>query len=260
MYFVVCIKQVPETTDVKIDPVTNTLMREGVASIINPFDKFAIEEAIRQRDKHGGKVTVITMGPLQAKEALKEALAMGADEAVLLSDRAFAGADTLATSYTLARAIRKLGKADLVLCGKQAIDGDTAQVGAGIAQQLGIPQLTYVRKVTIEGSILTVERALQDCYEVVRCKLPALVTCVKELNEPRLPTLRGIMMASQKEITVWGARDIAANPARIGLNGSPTRVVTVFTPTRRGKGGILSGDVDEAVDKLVEKLLEAQAI
>ncbi len=260
MHFVVCIKQVPETTDVRIDPVTNTLMREGVASIVNPFDKFAIEEALRQRDTHGGKVTVISMGPPQAREALKEALAMGADEAVLLSDRAFAGADTLATSFTLARAIRKLGKVDLILCGKQAIDGDTAQVGAGIAQQLGVPQLTYVRRVVIEGSTLTVERALEDCYEVVTCKLPALVTCVKELNEPRLPSLRGIMMAARKEITVWGARDIAANPARIGLNGSPTRVVRVFAPTRRGRGEILTGDVDEAVEKLVGRLLEAQVI
>lgn len=244
----------------KIDPATNTLMREGVASIVNPFDKFAIEEAIRQRDKHGGKVTVITMGPHQAREALKEALAMGADEAVLLSDRAFAGSDTLATSYTLARAIRKLGKVDLIFCGKQAIDGDTAQVGPGIAQQLGIPQLTYVKKLTIGDSTVTVERALEDCYEVVRCRLPALVTCVKELNEPRLPSIRGIMMASRKEITVWGAADIGANPARIGLNGSPTRVVRVFAPTRRGKGEILSGDADELVETLVDKLLETHVI
>jgi len=252
MHIVVCIKQVPDTHDVKIDPKTNTLMREGVAAIVNPFDVYAIEEALRIRDRVGGKVTALSMGPPQAETALREAIAMGVNEAVLLSDRAFAGSDTWATSYTLACGLRKLGDVDLILFGKQAADGDTAQVGPGVATHLDLPQITYVRKIeAIDESSITAERLLETGYEVIESPLPCVLTVVKEINEPRLPSLKGKMAARKAEIPTWSAADIGAEPEKTGLEGSPTKVVKIFTPPRRQGGEVLMGEPHEIVEKLV---------
>ncbi len=260
MHFIVCIKQVPDTTEVRIDPATNTLVREGVPSIINPFDENAIEAALQLREKHGGKVTVITMGPPQAEQALREALAMGADEAILISDRAFAGSDTLATSYTLARAINKIGDYDLVLCGKQAFDGDTAQVGPGLAEHLGIPQVTYAIDAQIVDGRLRVKRLLESYFEVVETPLPALITCVKQMNEPRHAGLRGVMKARKAQIPTWTAQDIEADVERCGLTGSPTNVIRVFPPQRHRAGEKLEGDVEQVVQTLISKLREAKVL
>jgi electron transfer flavoprotein beta subunit len=263
---IVCIKQVPDTTEVKINPETGTLIREGVPSIINPFDTYAIEEGLLLKEKFGGKVTVISMGPPQAIEALKESVAMGADEAVLLSDRAFAGADTWATAYALSRAIRKLGEFDIILCGKQAIDGDTGQVGPGIAGQLGISQLTYVfkiRELDPEAGTVLVERLLEEGREVVQAPLPALLTVVKDINQPRYPTFIGIRRATKMQIPVWTAADLPeCDSGRCGLNGSPTQVVRVFAPpAREGKVELIEADdVNEAAAVLADKLLAEKII
>lgn len=255
MNIVVCIKQVPDTTSVKIDPKTNTLIREGVESIINPFDVYAIEEGIRLKEKFGGTTTVVTMGPPQAEAALREAISLGCDEGVLVCDRAFAGADTLATSYTLAKAIKTLGDVDVILCGKQASDGDTAQVGPGISTHLDIPQVTYVKKVEdITEKEATVERMTEEGYEIVKAQLPCLFTVVKEINEPRLPSLKGKMKAKKAEIKVLKAIDLDVDENRLGLTGSPTQVVRIFTPPPRPKGEIFDADPQESVDKLVEVL------
>jgi electron transfer flavoprotein beta subunit len=256
MKAVVLIKQVPDTTDVRIDRETNTLIREGVPSIINPFDMYAIEEGLRIVEGAGeGSVTVMSMGPPQVEDALREAIALGADEAVLLSDRAFAGSDTWSTSYTLAAGLRKLADYDIILCGKQAIDGDTAQVGPGVAQFLGVPQVTYAKKVTVEDGCATVERMLEDGYDVVRVPLPAVVTVVKDINEPRLPSLKGKMKAKKAEITVWSSDDLEVDEAELGLDGSPTRVVRVFAPEEREGGTVFEGEVNETVEALVGELV-----
>lgn len=263
MKIVVCTKQVPDTTDVKINQETGTLIREGVESITNPFDEFAIEEGLLTREKYGGEVHVISMGPPQAIEVLRNALAMGAERTYLLSDQAFAGADTLATAYTLAKAIEKIGDVDLVICGKQAIDGDTAQVGPGIATRLRIPQLTYVskvREIDPENKRIIVERMLEDGKEVVECSLPALITVMKDINEPRLPSLMGIKKAARTEIPNWTAADMSVDSKKIGFDGSPTWVMRVFTPEQRGGGEILQGEIPEVVSQLVDKLLEAKVI
>ena len=258
MEIIVCIKQVPDTADVKINPETNTLIREGVKSIINPFDMYAIEEGIRLKEAHGGKVTVITMGPPQAETALREAIAMGVDDAILISDRAFAGSDTYATSYTLACAIDKIANYDVILCGKQASDGDTAQVGPGIATHLDIPQVTYVKKiVSINNEKAVVERMTEEGYDVVETQLPCLFTVVKEINEPRMPSLRGKMKAKKAEITTWTSSDLDADPEKLGLKGSPTQVVKVFTPKRTGEHVMITGEVPEQIaEELVSKVLD----
>lgn len=266
MHAIVCVKQVPDTSDVKINRETNTLVREGVESIINPFDTYAIEEAIRLKEAHGGKVTVISMGPPQAMEALKEAVAMGCDEALLLSDRAFAGADTWATAYTLAKAIERVGDADIIFCGKQAIDGDTGQVGPGIARQLGITQLTYVfniRMIDIESQVLEVERLLEEGREIASSSLPAVVTVVKDINQPRYPTFKGLRRATRMEIPTWGAADLEGiDDKQIGLAGSPTQVVRIFTPSPRpGKADMIEADtVVQAANELADKLLAEKII
>lgn len=255
MHFVVCIKQVPETTNVKINPQTNTLIRDGVASIMNPFDVYAVEEAIRLKEKMGGKVTAISMGPPQAEAVLREAIAMGADEGVLLSDRAFAGSDTWATSYTLAMALKKIGTFDVALFGKQASDGDTAQVGPGVAAHLDLPQVTYVRRIEeITATTIAAERLLEDGYEVIETPLPCVLTVVKEINEPRLPSLKGKMAAKKAVIPTWTAKDLNADPKRIGLDGSPTKVVRIFTPPAREGGEILTGEPLDCARKLVAAL------
>jgi electron transfer flavoprotein beta subunit len=253
---IVLMKQVPDTTEVRIDPATNTLVREGVPSIVNPFDMYALEEGLRIRERAGaGSVTVLSMGPPQVEAALRETIALGADRAVLLSDRAFAGSDTWSTSYTLAAGIRKLGPVDVILCGKQAIDGDTGQVGPGVAQFLGLPQVTYVRKIEIEGRTALAERMMEDGHDAIRVPLPAVFTVVKELNEPRLPSLKGKMRAKSAVITVWRADDLEADPAQFGLDGSPTRVIRIFTPEPRVGGIILEGDVVDSVSRLAKEIL-----
>jgi electron transfer flavoprotein beta subunit len=273
MNIIVCIKQVPETTEVRINPETNTLIREGVKSIINPFDMYAIEEGVRLKEKLGGKVTVISMGPPQAEAALREAISMGVDEGILICDRAFAGSDTWATSYTLSGAIKKMGSFDLVLCGKQASDGDTAQVGPGISTHLDIPQVTYVKKIEeinpalstrdgdnierkggVKDRSMRVERMMEEGYEIIETPLPALFTVVKEINEPRLPSLKGMMRAKSAKITVWSQKELDLDTQQIGLCGSPTQVIKIFTPPPRKGGQILQGDVQEIVEKLVELL------
>lgn len=255
MKIIVCVKQVPDAKDVRLDPVTNTLAREGVESIMNPFDQHALEEAVRLVEAHGGEVTVVTMGPPQAEDVLRQAISCGADNAVLVSDRAFAGADTWATSYTLERTVRTLGAFDLVLCGKQAIDGDTAQVGPGLATRLEIPYITCVQKVrAMNGTGIVVERMMDDGYDVVETELPALLTVVKDINEPRVPSLKGKMKAKKAAIKRLSASDIGADPACIGLPGSPTQVMRVFPPQARGEKAILTGSIDEQIDQLVTKL------
>ncbi|MFH0791430.1 MAG: electron transfer flavoprotein subunit beta/FixA family protein [Candidatus Omnitrophota bacterium] len=255
MNIIVCIKQVPETTEVRINPETNTLIREGVKSVINPFDMYAIEEGIRLKEKFGGKVTVITMGPPQAEAALRETISLGADEAILFSDRAFAGSDTWATSYILANAVKKIGSFDLILCGKQASDGDTAQVGPGISAHLDIPQVTYVKKIREwTGQIMRVERMMEEGFEIIEIPLPALLTVVKEINEPRLPSLKGMMRAKSAKITIWTQKELNLDPQNIGLCGSPTQVVKIFTPPQRIGGQILSGETEKIAEKLVELL------
>jgi electron transfer flavoprotein beta subunit len=268
MNIIVCIKQIPNTAEVKINPETGTLMREGIPGIVNPFDEFAIEEALTLRSKFKGKVTVITMGPPQAVSALREALAMGADEAVLLSDRAFAGADTWSTSYTLAAAISKAGSFDIILCGKQAIDGDTGQVGPGIAVQLGITPLTYVSKIhSLEfepspGTIV-VERTLDEGREITEARLPVLMTVVKDINVPRLATIADIHRAVRIKILTWTAADLPGiDSQKLGLNGSPTRVVKIASPPLRAvKVDMINADsVDLAASILVGKLFDSKVL
>jgi len=259
MKIVVCIKQVPDTTDVKINPETNTLIREGVESIINPFDMYAIEEAVKLKERFGGYATVVTMGPPQAESVLREALSLGIDSAIHLSDRAFAGSDTWATSLILAKGIAKLGDYDLVICGKQASDGDTAQVGPGIATHLDLPQATYVRRVDsvhLDASpkVMIVERLLEEGYELIELQLPALITVVKEINEPRLPSLRGKMRSKKAEITSWGNKDLGLSDDDIGLNGSPTQVVKIFTPVAKEGGKTFQGEPQEVVDQLFNEI------
>ncbi len=255
MKIIVCVKQVPDAKDVRLDPVTNTLTREGVASIMNPYDQHALEEAVRLVEKHGGEVTVISMGPPQAEEVLRQAISCGADQAVLITDRAFAGADTWATAYTLEKAVRTLGPFDLILCGKQAIDGDTAQVGPGLAMRFSMPCIACVQKVReVNGTSIVVERMMDDGYDIVETDFPALLTVVKDINEPRVPSLKGKMRAKKVEIKRLSAADIGADPACIGLPGSPTQVMKVFPPQARGEKAVFTGNLDEQIEQLVAKL------
>jgi electron transfer flavoprotein beta subunit len=254
MRIIVCVKQVPDVTEVRIDPKTNTLIREGVPSIMNPYDLHAVEAGLQIRDKVGGKVTVVTMGPPQAEEVLREAISMGVDDAVLLTDRRFAGADTWATAYTLSKAVVKLGF-DLIICGKQAIDGDTAQVGPEMAEFLDIPHVSYVRHIeSITPNELIVERLMDDCYEKIALSLPALITVVKELNTPRPPSIRGKMAAKKAQIPRFNADDIGAEEENVGLKGSPTMVKNIFAPPPRGERRILEGTPEEQVETLVREL------
>jgi electron transfer flavoprotein alpha/beta subunit len=251
---IVCIKQVPDTAEVKINPETGTMIREGVPSIVNPFDMHAIEAALQIKEKVGGKITVLTMGPPQAESALREALSMGADEALLLSDRAFAGSDTWATSYVLSKAISKLDP-DIIICGKQAIDGDTAQVGPEVAEFLNIPHISYVRKIDdITQSSIRIQRLMEEGYDVVESSLPMLMTVVKELNEPRLPSLKGKMAAKKAEIKKWVFSDIQADENKLGIKGSPTQVKNVFAPEVRKDRKMLEGTPEDQVDALIKEL------
>jgi electron transfer flavoprotein alpha/beta subunit len=254
MRIVVCIKQVPDSSEVKINPETNTLMRDGVPSIINPYDMHALEAGLQIREKAGGIVTAITMGPPQAESALREALSLGVDQAVLLSDRAFAGSDTWATAYTLAKAIGHIG-ADVIICGKQAIDGDTAQVGPEIAEFLDMPHISYIRKIdAVNERSIVVQRLMDDGYDVVESTMPVLLTVVRELNEPRIPSLKGKMAAKKAEIRKLSSGDISADENSIGLKGSPTQVRNIFAPEARKDRKMLEGTAEEQVNALVGEL------
>ena len=258
MHVIVCIKQVPDSTKISIDPVTKTLQREGVESILNPFDEYALETALRLKDSLGAKVSVISMGPPQAQVVIREALARGADEGVLLSDRAYAGADTLATAYALSSGIKKMdAKPDLVLFGKQAIDGDTAQVGPGVSEDLDLPLVTYVRRLDVdETGKFRAETMMDDGVDVIEGQLPAVMTVVKEAATPRFASLSGWRTAKQAKVTIWTAADTGADPAHLGLKGSPTKVVDTFPPPVKtgGKKIDARGQAAVAVGAIVDLL------
>jgi electron transfer flavoprotein beta subunit len=256
MKIVVCIKQVPDTTEVKLDPKTGTLIRDGVPSIINPDDKSGLETALKLKDELNAEVTVLTMGPPQAEKALREALAMGADQAILLSDRAFAGADTWATSKTLAAALKNLDF-DLIVAGRQAIDGDTAQVGPQIGEHLGLPHVSYVEDLEVEDKNLILKRVFEDGYQKLRIKMPCLITTLSEMNKPRYMTVGGIFDAyREKEIKYWSLENLDINPEEIGLKGSPTKVKKSFTKGAKTAGKVYDVDANEAVKIIVEKFQE----
>ncbi|GAQ25654.1 electron transfer flavoprotein subunit beta/FixA family protein [Tepidanaerobacter syntrophicus] len=264
MRIIIPIKQVPETSNVKMDPETGTMVREGVESIINPLDLYSIETGIRLKEKYGGEIIVVSMGPKKAEEALKEAIAMGCDDGVLLTDRFFAGSDTFATSYTISKAIEKLKPFDLILCGERATDGDTAQVGPGIASLLGLPLSTFTSKVEVEDGHIIANRLIEGGYEVLNLPMPALVTVVKEIADPRLPTLTGKLKAKKLEIKQWTAKDIEANPESLGLKGSPTRVVKTFSPKVTREGKVIEvkdeNSLNQALDEILELLKEKAVI
>ena len=261
MHIVVCVKQVPNTTQVRINPETNTLVRDGVESILNPFDENALEMALQLKEKHPGtKITVLTMGPPQAAEVLKGAGGRGADAVVLLCDRAFAGSDTWATSYALSTAIGKLEKADLVLFGKQAIDGDTAQVGPGVADWLGLPCIAYARKIEIADGKAVVERTYEDGYEKLEVALPCALTVVKEANVPRMASLRGKMAAKKLAIAPMTAEASGADPAKLGLNASPTRVVKIFSPPPKTGGAKWQGEEPAVMAQRLADLLKERKL
>jgi len=264
----VCIKQVPGISEVKIDPKTNTLIRSGIPSIVNPHDKHALELGLVIREKYGGEVIAISMGPPQAEQALREALSMGVDKAYLLTDKAFAGADTLATSHTLSLAIKKLlqgltkGEKYIVICGTQAIDGDTAQVGPELAEELGIPQITYVLSFQLEGDKVVVERAFRSEEVIsIETKLPSLISVLKEINTPRNPGIKGIVDAyEKKKVIFWNAEDLEADQNEIGLNGSMTEVWKISIPERKGEHIKLKGSLEEMSKQLVSHLKEDKVI
>lgn len=265
MRIVIPIKQVPETGNVKMDEETGTMIREGVESIINPLDLYAIEVGIRIKEQFGGEITVLSMGPQKAMEAIREAIAMGCDQGVLISDRKFGGADTWATSYTLSQAIKKIGRFDLILCGERATDGDTGQVGPGIASFLDLPLSTFTSEIVyIDEHMMQVKRLVEGGYELLELPLPCLLTVVKEISDPRLPTLRGKQKAKKIDIPMWGPDDIEADPSNIGLKGSPTRVVKTFHPqvSRNGKKLVArdTESINKAVDELIEFLKDRQLI
>ena len=262
MKIIVCIKQVPDTTEIRIDPVKGTLMRDGVPSILNPDDANALEAALQIKDEYPGTVVdVVTMGPQQASYALRECLAMGADDAYLLSSRAFGGADTCSISTTLAYGIKKIGDYDFIFAGRQAIDGDTAQVGPQLAQRLGLPAATYVQNIReIRENSVILERQLEDGYEVLEIQRPCVLTAVRELNRPRYMSVIGIEKAYEKEITVWDERDLDIRPQDCGHSASPTKVFRSFTPPPKGKGEMLAGTVNEMAQSLVSKLMEKHVL
>lgn len=262
MRIAVCVKQVPDTNEIRINPETGTLIRDGVPSILNNDDANALEQALQVKDAQPDtEVVVLTMGPPQAKEMLQECLAMGADDAILLSDRALGGSDTWATSNALAAGLRKAGPFDLIFAGRQAIDGDTAQVGPQIAEKLGVPQITYMKEFTLEGDQVTVKRALEDGYELLRTKLPCVLTAIKELNTPRYMSVPGILKAAKAEIQVWTAEDIGVDKTVVGLKASPTNVFRSFTPKPKGKGITVEGDTPkEQAGNLLADLREKHII
>lgn len=262
MKIVVCIKQVPDTNEVKLDPVTNTLIRDGVPSIINHDDKSGIEAALQLKEKYGGTVTAVCMGPPQADVALREAMAMGCDEAILLSAREFGGSDTYATATVISAALKKIGY-DIIITGRQAIDGDTAQVGPQIAETLQIPQVSYAEEIDLEGDKVIVKRQYEDRYHIIEVKTPCLLTALSELAEPRYMSVRGIVEAYEKDVKIYGFDDLkdSLNPAHIGLKGSPTNVFRSFTKEGKGEGTLYKDiSADEAVKVIIEKMEERHII
>ena len=261
MNLIVCIKQVPDSASVKLDPETHTLKREGVDSIINPFDLFALEAALGLREQVGGTIRVLSMGPPQAAEVIKEAIGFGVDEGLLLSDRAFAGADTWATTAALAAGVRHMGGADLIICGKQAIDGDTAQVGPGLACRLGLPQVAFVKGFReVADDHLVVERQMDDGFDVVRLPLPGLITVVREVGEPRPPSLKGKMRAKKYQVPLAGVAELGLDASRVGLAGSFTQVVKTFAPQMGGKREMIPGPPAQAGAELIDRLVAAGVI
>jgi electron transfer flavoprotein beta subunit len=261
MNIIVCVKQVPGTSNVKINKETNTIIRDDAEAIINPFDEYAIEEGVRIKEKFGGRVTAISMGIPKTADLLRETIALGVDDAVLLTDKAFAGSDTLATSYALSMGIKKIGNYDLIICGKQATDGDTAQVGPSLAEKLGVPHTTYVRKIEeIKEGYIRCQRMTDDGYEVIEMPLPAVITVVKEINEPRFPSIKGRLKAKKYEVKIFNADDIEADTSLCGLNGSPTQVIKTFTPVHDIKAEIIEGTAGEQAKKLADKLLAMQFV
>ncbi len=265
MNILVCVKQVPDTTEIKIDPVTNTLIRQGVPSIVNTFDAYALELAVRLKEKEGGDITVISMGPEQAKTALKECLSVGADEAYLISDRVFGGSDTLATSYILSTFIRFLeqekGKFDLIFCGMQAIDGDTGQVGPEIAEHLGLPQVTYATDIKQEGAQILIKRDNDQGYDWIEVQTPALITVSKTEYEPRYATIKSKMAANRAEIPVLTSRDVSIDLEKCGLKGSPTKVKKTYTPVRSKNGVIIQQEtVENSVKTLMSLLVDSKVL
>ncbi len=261
MKIIVCVKQVPDTTEVKIDKETNRLIRDGVPSILNPDDANALQQALELKEENQDvHVTVLTMGPPQAEEMLRECLAMGADEAYLLTDRAFGGSDTWATSNALAAGIKKIGEYDLILAGRQAIDGDTAQVGPQIAEKLDLPQVTYVEDLKIDGKKLTVQRQLEDGYEMIELQMPALLTAVKELNEPGHMYIDKIFDCFDKEIKILTINDVDITTEDVGLKSSPTRVKRSFTPEVKSEGEMLTGTEKEMAIRIVDEFKQMHII
>ena len=261
MRIIACIKQVPETTEVKIDSETGTLVRDGVPSEINLLDLHAIEEGIRIKEKFGGQITVISMGPSQAEEAIRDALAMGCDEGYLLTDKAFAGADTLATSFTLARGIKKLGDFDFIICGMKTTDGDTGQVGPWLAHELGIPHVAYINKIAEIGkNYIVAEKLVEEGVEVIHCPIPCLITVLKGINDPRLPSLKLKIKVRKLEIKKMGLQDLGGEASNYGLDGSPTRVVEVYSPNPPQKGEIIEGIPKKQADVLFKKLKELKIV
>jgi electron transfer flavoprotein beta subunit len=258
MRIIVTVKQVPDTKEVKVHPKTGTLIREGVPSIINPVDKNAIEEALRIKESNDDvEVTVLSMGPSQAEMALREALAMGADRAILLSDRAFSGADTMATSYVLSKAIKKIKKYDLILCGRQAIDGDTGQVGPQLAEGLDLPQAAYAEEVQIHGDRVTVKSDFESVTRIIEMKMPALITVSSRINNPRFKTMNGVLRAFRdKEVVTWTKEDLKLNPMRIGINGSPTWVRKTFVPSYSREGLVIDKKATESAQDILDFILE----
>ncbi len=256
MKIIVCIKQVPDTTEIKLDPVTGTMIREGVPSIMNPDDKGGLEMALKLKDEFGAEITVITMGPLKAEAIIREAFAMGADKGVLLSDRKFAGADTLATSNTLAGALRTMDF-DIIITGRQAIDGDTAQVGPQIAEHLDLPQITYVEDLKYDGNRkLTVKKSTEEGYQILEVETPCLLTVLSSVNKARYMSVRGIVEAFGKDIDIWGFDNITVDEKKLGLGGSPTRVAKSFTRGAKVAGQVYEVEPNEAVEIIINKLKE----
>lgn len=257
----VCIKQALDVAELKIDTATRRLIIAGVPRKISDFDKNAIEEAVRLKEKIGGEVTVITVGPEEAKTTLREALAMGADRAYLLSDPAFEDSDTLAVSYILAEGIKKLGKFDLIICGEASVDSFSAQVGPRLAERLAIPQITYVRKVSLDGNNVMAERSLEDCYETVRTKTPVLITVTGEINDPRIPSLMAIMKASKKEMVMWKAEDLKISKEMVGKTGSAIQVTDVLAPKVERKEIVIKAEtVEEIAENLVKALVKESVV
>jgi electron transfer flavoprotein beta subunit len=258
---VVCIKQVPAVQDIKIDPITHSLIRESMPSMLNPYDEIGVEEGIRLRERCGGEVTVITMGPMQAKDAILRCLAMGADKGILISDKALAGADTMATAYTLHTQIKKM-KYDIIICGKIAIDSETGHIGPHLAELLDIPQICYVKKVDVdlEQKRVIAHKEVEEGIKIVEAPLPVLLTTTRGLNEPRLPTLRGMISSKAKEIKVVNARELGGSPSKYGLRGSPTFVEEVFLPPSRKPESIFQGEPKDIVESLVQALLNKRLI